>query len=272
LTLNKKIRNHQLEQWNFILVAGEEEVKNGTVDIRTRENKRMGKMRIDKLVAYFESLMPAKSTMYQQFYEKAWDPAQFDCHEVHSEPVSKKETVSIVASDPTNPAVMMAQVVADVVGAEVDIEITKEASKSISGRFPYMSLPDGTIISEAEAILKHLARMNNSAGLLGKHSFEHAKINEWLAWSQSNWLPKLHPVVFNLFGIGKPDPSKFSAGVKDLKECAKTLNGYLKDKKWLVGETLSLADIYVGTMLMTAFQLVFDAGFRKAMQNLTSWF
>jgi threonyl-tRNA synthetase len=26
LTLNKKIRNHQLEQWNFILVAGEEEV------------------------------------------------------------------------------------------------------------------------------------------------------------------------------------------------------------------------------------------------------
>jgi len=47
LTLNKKIRNHQLEQWNFILVAGEEEMKEGTVDIRTRENQRLGKMRID---------------------------------------------------------------------------------------------------------------------------------------------------------------------------------------------------------------------------------
>ena len=47
MTLNKKIRNHQLEQWNFILVAGEEEVPTGMVDIRTRDNERMGKMRID---------------------------------------------------------------------------------------------------------------------------------------------------------------------------------------------------------------------------------
>lgn len=53
LTLNKKIRNHQLDQWNFILVAGEEEAQNGTIDIRTRENQRLGKMRIDKLHDYF---------------------------------------------------------------------------------------------------------------------------------------------------------------------------------------------------------------------------
>ena len=53
LTLNKKIRNHQLEQWNFILVAGEEEASSGMVDIRTRDNERMGKMRIDQLHEYF---------------------------------------------------------------------------------------------------------------------------------------------------------------------------------------------------------------------------
>lgn len=53
LTLNKKIRNHQLEQWNFILVAGEEEVATGMVDIRTRDNERMGKLRIDQLDQHF---------------------------------------------------------------------------------------------------------------------------------------------------------------------------------------------------------------------------
>jgi threonyl-tRNA synthetase len=53
LTLNKKIRNHQLEQWNFILVAGEDEAKTGMVDIRTRDNERMGKMRIDQLHDHF---------------------------------------------------------------------------------------------------------------------------------------------------------------------------------------------------------------------------
>jgi threonyl-tRNA synthetase len=33
-TLNKKIRNSELAHFNYILVAGEEEVKNGTVDVR----------------------------------------------------------------------------------------------------------------------------------------------------------------------------------------------------------------------------------------------
>jgi threonyl-tRNA synthetase len=61
MTLNKKVRTHQLAQFNFILVAGEDEAKNGTVDIRTRENVRIGKMRIDELHDYFQHLMPAKA-------------------------------------------------------------------------------------------------------------------------------------------------------------------------------------------------------------------
>jgi len=39
LTLNKKIRNAQIEQYNFILVVGEREQANGTVNVRTRDNK-----------------------------------------------------------------------------------------------------------------------------------------------------------------------------------------------------------------------------------------
>jgi hypothetical protein len=35
------------------LVAGEEEVASGMVDIRTRDNERMGKMRIDQLDEHF---------------------------------------------------------------------------------------------------------------------------------------------------------------------------------------------------------------------------
>ena len=38
-TFNKKIRNAQLDQFNFILVVGEKEAENGTVNVRTRDNK-----------------------------------------------------------------------------------------------------------------------------------------------------------------------------------------------------------------------------------------
>jgi hypothetical protein len=45
------------------------------VDIRTRDNERMGKMRIDKLHEYFQSLYPNKSNKYEEFYAKVWDPS-----------------------------------------------------------------------------------------------------------------------------------------------------------------------------------------------------
>lgn len=37
-TLNKQIRNAQLAQFNFILVVGPTEARNGTVNVRTRDN------------------------------------------------------------------------------------------------------------------------------------------------------------------------------------------------------------------------------------------
>ena len=52
-TLKNMIRIHQTEQYNFILCAGQKEQENGTVDIRTRENKRVGVMRVDKLHGFF---------------------------------------------------------------------------------------------------------------------------------------------------------------------------------------------------------------------------
>jgi len=55
-TMNKKIRNAQLSQHNFILVVGEKEQTNGTVNIRTRDNKVLGEHSIDKVIERFRYL------------------------------------------------------------------------------------------------------------------------------------------------------------------------------------------------------------------------
>jgi len=82
----------------------------------------------------------------------------------------------------------------------------------------------------------------------------------------------MHPANFAIFGYGRPDPTKFANDVKGMKEMAKVIDHYLKGKHWISGESFSLGDIFVGCYMLSAFQLVFDAGFRKAMPNLTSWF
>ncbi|GMT34356.1 hypothetical protein PFISCL1PPCAC_25653, partial [Pristionchus fissidentatus] len=52
-TLNKQIRNAQLEQFNFILVVGAKEMENGTVNVRTRDNAVRGEVKLDELVNKF---------------------------------------------------------------------------------------------------------------------------------------------------------------------------------------------------------------------------
>jgi len=65
---------------------------------------------------------------------------------------------------------------------------------------------------------------------------------------------------------------KYDEDLKTLKEEAKFVNSALKGKKFLVGDKLTLADVVVGWSLTTAFQLCFDAGFRKSISDLNKWF
>lgn len=52
-TMNKKIRNGQLAQFNFILVVGQKERDNNTVNVRTRDNKVHGERSIAEVIERF---------------------------------------------------------------------------------------------------------------------------------------------------------------------------------------------------------------------------
>lgn len=54
-TLNKKIREGQLAQYNFILVVGSAEEEGGTVNIRTRDNKVHGTKSVAETVEMFKT-------------------------------------------------------------------------------------------------------------------------------------------------------------------------------------------------------------------------
>ncbi|XP_072201714.1 threonine--tRNA ligase 2, cytoplasmic [Excalfactoria chinensis] len=53
-TLNKKIRNAQLAQYNFILVVGEKEKANHAVNVRTRDNKVHGEISVSSAIEKLE--------------------------------------------------------------------------------------------------------------------------------------------------------------------------------------------------------------------------
>ena len=55
-TLNKKVREAQLAQYNFILVVGEKEMQGGLVNIRTRDNEVKGTVTVAECIANFKEM------------------------------------------------------------------------------------------------------------------------------------------------------------------------------------------------------------------------
>ena len=57
-SLNKKVRNAQLLQFNYIAVVGDEESQSNKVDIRSREGERFGKLEIEEFQKLLKNQYP----------------------------------------------------------------------------------------------------------------------------------------------------------------------------------------------------------------------
>jgi threonyl-tRNA synthetase len=60
LTINKKVRNAQLAQYNFILVVGDKEVESQSVNVRTRDNKVHGEVSLKDLIEKFQGFRKSR--------------------------------------------------------------------------------------------------------------------------------------------------------------------------------------------------------------------
>jgi threonyl-tRNA synthetase len=49
-TINKKVRNAQVDQVNYILVYGEKEQQSSALQIRTRDNKVFGPVKVEQFI------------------------------------------------------------------------------------------------------------------------------------------------------------------------------------------------------------------------------
>lgn len=67
-TLNKKIRNAQLSQYNFIMVVGEKEKTSDTVNVRTRDNIVHGEFSIEDVITKFSKLKHERTLKSEELF------------------------------------------------------------------------------------------------------------------------------------------------------------------------------------------------------------
>jgi glutathione S-transferase len=116
---------------------------------------------------------------------------------------------------------------------------------------------DGRTLAQSNAIIRYLAR---DSDLIPADAFAQAKMDEWLFWEQYSHEPYIAVCRFQMFYLGKPaselDPDKVKRGHAALAR----MERQLAVTPFLVGETVSLADI----SLLAYTRLAHEGGFDLA--------
>ena len=154
-----------------------------------------------------------------------------------------------------------------------DKETRKTLSpKSPTGTFPFLELSEGGVLSESRAIENYLA-MKHKPELLGENELEKAQIKQWsdFAIFEIGFCAK--EIVYPLFGWKPYCKDSANKANERLKEFMRTLDAHIKDKEFIMGTKLTLADVTLFRELKYFFQLVFPKGLRdKVFPNVTNWF
>merc|ERR1711981_828971 len=88
-TMNKKVRNAQIAQFNFVFVVGEKERSNNTVNVRTRDNKVHGEYTVEAIIDKFTQLTTSRVINSEEYGWSQGDPTEENDKSKSATPVSE---------------------------------------------------------------------------------------------------------------------------------------------------------------------------------------
>jgi glutathione S-transferase len=185
--------------------------------------------------------------------------------------------------NPLSPNDRRVRLTAAVLGIQLDehkIDFAKGEHKSPeylalnpNGAIP--TLVDGDfVLTESRAIMQYLASKKPESGLLPKDEQARADVTRWQFWDAAHFSPHLSTLFYEkmlkgMMGQGEPDTGKIDDALANFRRFAGVLNKRLDGKKYLVGGTLTVADLTIASSLMYAQPLEVPLA---EFPNVKSWF
>ncbi|WP_334014103.1 glutathione S-transferase family protein [Alteromonas sp. S167] len=158
----------------------------------------------------------------------------------------------------------------------IDVDILKGETrsawfleKSPNGKIPILELDDGRVLSESNAIMHYLAA---SSSLIPTSQFSFASLLQWQFFEQYSHEPYIAVARYINIYLGMPEErraefeSKQAGGYRALA----VMEAQLKDTPFLLGDTLSLADISLFAYTHVAHEGGFDLSAYPAIRNWIS--
>ena len=150
------------------------------------------------------------------------------------------------------------------------VDITKGESRTAAflarnpqGQVPTIKLPDGRVLAQSNAIIRYLAR---GSALLPDDAFLQAKIDELLFWEQYSHEPYIAVCRFHMHYLGRPKEAREPARVERGEAALDLMDKLLTGRDWLVGTTMTIADVALVAYTRLAHEGGFDLAPRAAVR------
>ncbi|KAH9725272.1 elongation factor 1-gamma 2 [Citrus sinensis] len=139
------------------------------------------------------------------------------------------------------------------------------------GKVPVLETPDGPIF-ESNAIARYVARLKADNPLLGSSLIDSAHIEQWIDFSSleidTNILRWFIPRV----GFAVYLPQAEEAAIASLKRALAALNTHLASNTYLVGHSVTLADIIMTCNLTLGFSRILSKSFTSEFPHIERYF
>jgi len=154
--------------------------------------------------------------------------------------------------------------------SNVDTKSADFLKKNPTGKVPVLETDKGTI-SESNAIARYIAR-EGKPEFYGKSNIESSLVDQWVDFASSEIELASYAWIFPIQGVIPNNHQATKKAQEDIKKILSILDNHLITRTYLVGNTVTLADIAVATALLQLYQLVLDPTFRKEFVNTNRWF
>ncbi|GLT77200.1 hypothetical protein SLA2020_488090 [Shorea laevis] len=139
------------------------------------------------------------------------------------------------------------------------------------GKVPVLETPEGPIF-ESNAIARYVTRLKADNPLYGCTLIDYAHIEQWIDFASMEIDSNISKWVYPRMGFGVFLPPAEEAAIAALKRALNALNSHLVCNTYLVGHSVTLADIVLTCNLYLGFSQIMTKSFTSEFPHVERYF
>ncbi|KAI0129958.1 hypothetical protein BJ170DRAFT_681438 [Xylariales sp. AK1849] len=131
---------------------------------------------------------------------------------------------------------------------------------------------DGYVLTESIAVAIYVTSQNEKTTLLGKTKQDYASILKWMSLFNTEVLPNLGAWYRPLLGWDAYNKKSIDDAQKRAASAIAIVEEHLLHHTYLVGERITLADLFAIGIISRGFEFFFDKEWRGKNPNVSRWY